>query len=119
MNEGTIALIQKLAETIGTTSQYLLTIFTKQVVTDSIIGIVFSSMWLIGALALGRYVLYLIKKSTTDRHNSEEYKMMAAGLSVIAFFMLMISSCELSENIVDYLNPEARAVSIILQKVDN
>ena len=113
MEKDTQKLLEKLAEKLGTTTEYLWEILVKQAYVSSLT--LLFQMCLIPILA---YLLYRVYKKNIDEYGDIEDLgvsiVLAAGF-VFTIFLTLIAFFEISNMVNGFVNPEYWALDKILE----
>ena len=126
MNENTTKLLEKLAEKLGTTSEYLWSVLLKQAPIDATVGLI--------QLIIVCVVIYLLYKlhikfmgdMPSDENNnytqsyynsSDGYIAMMVVAGIVVTIFLIICVCSIGSIVSGYFHPEYWALHEILGQV--
>lgn len=115
MNQETVALIDKLATKLGTTSDYLWGVLIKQAPISGVVDVIQNLLVISFVYLLIRCALWVRHKDATDKRGDWGWLYMPVGIaSFVAAIAVLICVSYLQITVAAFLNPEYWALHEIM-----
>ncbi len=120
MNENTAKLLEKLAQKMGTTSEYLWKVLLSQAPIDATVNLIQFIGVIIGGIVLLKVHKWLAKEDEygDNRYdNSFEERVLMVIAAIVFFVLFFICFCCIGDIISGYFNPEYWALKRVLDSI--